>query len=335
MFVQMVKDGAEWAKYDGGELSWSNDAAVAALQRAYRRLKEKFSGRDDVEIVENWNHDRRIVFGFTVRYKKHNWFFEVGTDMGVLEVTAKPETLERWRMLEKIVQSDLFNTMRDVGLIPPRRIASGGHINIGVKEAFGRDTRLLRNFFVDFTNHSELATGAFLSDAFNAPALNAHPEKRKEFARLLKKLDPRIKSIAIKQWIDEVKKRVYSEDFESGYFSVKSGWRKFQALALHDERVEVRAVRAQQSANEFTQYLTFFESWIEALRTEKRLIPYTPVAPSHSTLAKIRSYHDLIKRLGLDWNEYKLLLPKTWQIYEITGKGWFLSPGGCLRLLTR
>ena len=60
----------------------------------------------------------------------------------MLEVTAKPETLARWRELEQTIQSDLFDTMKDVGLTPPRRFANGGHINIGLKEAFGRDTRL-------------------------------------------------------------------------------------------------------------------------------------------------------------------------------------------------
>src|SRR5687768_17300305 len=112
--------------------------------------------RKDAYGVPIW----RIVF-------PDKWWFEITTDPATLEIKTKPSTARRLQRVERRMQRYIFDVAHELGTVGRYEENSAGHLHIGVRSAFGTDTKLFRNFVVDYANHPGLAAGALYKDYYN------------------------------------------------------------------------------------------------------------------------------------------------------------------------
>ncbi|MCB9094256.1 MAG: hypothetical protein H6621_04220 [Halobacteriovoraceae bacterium] len=121
--------------------------------------------------ISNYKRDPDDLYYFVLKGKKiiypnlDKWWFEITYDPVVIEIKSKPTTNEFFKTHSKMIQKDIYKTLRLAGLFT-RKIFGMGHINIGVEGLFDTDPLLFRNFIVDYVNHSELYTGVLYYDDF-------------------------------------------------------------------------------------------------------------------------------------------------------------------------
>jgi len=221
-------------------------------------LKErcKLSKQCKIKILKN-KYDVEMI---RVTYKDGFWF-QIATDPAVVEIQAKAATREEYLKYKEILERDIFEVARQVGMEPSEIGVGGGHIHIGATSALDKDARLFRNFLVDFVNHPEIATGILANDHYNAPPVMALNDKQiEEFKKTINRFDNGdIKTIfaLAKELQDKV------------YFETPTGWdppKKYQAFnvtrivnnrtPVEEKTIEIRAIRPQQSIDDFIRQIT-------------------------------------------------------------------------------
>lgn len=307
-----------WPPTFGAEFIFTNDEIREADQRhdgfPKIRLRKELAEKIVTLCAQRTSfadHCNVINDGFTVRVAYSNGFwFEITTDEQVLEVQTKPSTFDEFHALRERLQRDLFDVAHQVGL-QPDIFASGGHIHIGIKEAFGNDGRLLRNFFVDFANHPEIADGVLDLNYLNAPPLSAHSERvRDNLRKVLEEFDSS-NDQSITNFARLINKKVYTEAIAPRVFVMPD---KYQALNLrHKETIEIRSIRAQLDMDEFLKELKLFESriaYVKKLTKDGANIKYLGLSGNMKDKAMVDAFYRYVRESGLDWNEYKTLMPK-------------------------
>ncbi|MCM2277623.1 MAG: circularly permuted type 2 ATP-grasp protein [Oligoflexia bacterium] len=234
------------------------------------------------------------------------WYFNISLDAAVLEVQTKPGTLEDFRARKELIQKEIFETARSIGIEPHKR-AGQGHIHIDVDEAFGQDSRLLRNFFVDYSNHPELAWGALGNHLGNSPPVAAlKPEQRKALIHALQEFDAHPGTH--REFGDLIDRNVYTH----GTVAEWGFPRHYQALrfAWNLNTIEMRGFRPQRSADEFVKELELIQGRIEHLKKVEGAIPFVN-PPTHELPLKevVTRFYGYVTESGLDWETYKTLLP--------------------------
>jgi len=258
-----------------------------------------------------------------VTYRDGVWF-DISLDPAVVEVQASPMTASEWAKNSDRFQKDVFETAKFIGLEPHPDIG-GGHIHIGLDSAFEQDSMLFRNFIVDFTNHPELARGVLSHDESNSPALaDAENEIKEEFQKVIHYFDQglirRIEDLAHK-----IEVSVYHYNYDANSLDAHA---KYQALSLsrvtdnsfkvfgnlksEQRTVELRAIRAQTSFNDYLKQIKLFEARLRYLKTLDHPVEF--IDPHRQfTRKKMEAFRRYVEEPGLKWDDYRTLAPRDFQ----------------------
>jgi hypothetical protein len=278
------------------------------------------------ECIATEYKNRYGVLSYRVTFKD-NWFFQIETDPGVIEIQAKPTSLVDNIKIQKRYEKFIFSSAKEIGLVrvnelPGYQDWAGGHIHIGIKEAFNNDVRAFRNFIVDYTNHIELAHRFFSNDIDFAPSIaTLTNEQKNNFVSLVKDVDDgRVSSI------ENFAKRLQKEV----YYANPRGHQaeKHQALNVmrivsdsfseSEKTLEVRGFRAQ--ANSIVYLL-------QQRALEKRIIYLRNKAPISINFKdrnfilpneRVNLFYKYITESGLPFEDYEIWLthPDELKYYE-------------------
>lgn len=244
-----------------------------------------------LELIRNcpaWNckvetiKDKEKILRHRVTYKD-GFYFDVSVDAGVLEVTAAPLVLGDWKKQRDRIQNHFFDPAAALGMTPaPDR--GGGHIHMDGK-AFEADSRLLRNWIVDFHNHPEVAFGVLRHVKNKNGALWAHLSEQTQAALrgVIKRFDFDLK--AGNQWsstrlaqaiYDEVQAPAHQrgEVEQARYFALN--FERYITEEGESRTVEIRSVKPPSSMDEFLLQAGLVDRRIEYLKGKTELIAFKP-----------------------------------------------------------
>lgn len=282
-----------------------DDWAASLIKLCFRR------GDCDVQ-----NHrDKYGLRIYRVVYKD-GWWFQLSSDPGVIEIQTKPTTLRMLENRRDRIQEDIFDTGAQLGLFPSHN-DGGGHIHIGAQAVFERRD-LLRDFLVDYANHPELAMGILEQDEANAAHLSVlKPKQRKAFAALIESWDKN--RVATPQRLAE---RIVDEVYYEAYFRDWYPSAKYQAVNLsrindeyfapEEQTIEMRALRAERSADEYIKLARLFQKRMEYLSKLKERPAYLDNDVPHFIADRVESFRRYVVESGLEWDDYKVFVPKEW-----------------------
>lgn len=248
---------------------------------------------------------------------------EVTPDPWVIEITAKPQTLEELRSNSARIQSIVFDTAREIGLsptghdIPVSRAA--GHFNIGVRSAWGDNALDFLRFAADYSNHPELAMGGLGHDFLNAPPLaRLTPEARANFQQLLRDSFAQ-HSLTYRELFVAMAEHVYKLTPV-----LSAGPIHYQALSIEslpeinlwhpssDQPTELRALRMQENAEEFVRLAELFELRIAFLKKSKDVpVLVDRSIGSFSKKEHVSRFYVYVTEAGGNFSRFrKLLMPE-------------------------
>lgn len=324
-----------WPPLYGAEFTFTNNAMMnekisgnivnsPQAEKAQTELKELIKERCAGCTMRVTSNSYGVkTYKFT--YPDGFWFV-VATDPGCLEIQTKPSTYAQYKKYKNIIQSDLFDSAASLGMFSDKDVG-GGHIHIGMKSAFDGDAVLFRNFVADYANHGELNSGIMDNDRAKAPILDdLNRNQRKAFKELLFDFDNgKAKVKTIKGFAKSLEKEVY--------YKTPMGWDpsfKYQALNVHrvygDEfseaarTVEIRAQAAQKTFEDYLKQIQLYEKRIKFLSSkETKRIIYLDEGPELTGRDKVEQFYAYVTESGLDWNDYKYMLPKRLQSMEPQG----------------
>ncbi|MFK7873276.1 MAG: hypothetical protein AB8C84_08915 [Oligoflexales bacterium] len=315
---------------------------------ASRRARDQWARKMSLLCAERWGNEscevipgeRRGYKYYTVQYRD-GWFYNITVDPLVIEITAKPMTLNQARSLRYRIENDIFRFasqemsvggwfQKGKGLFPSRSVG-GGHIHIGFDSAFAHHTYsalFVRNFLVDFSNHPTLAFLS-LNKTKNDPPISLlkYPQRR-AFHQVLDWFDK--KKPSVYDFVKQVQGRVYYDTYRQPTEKDPEAWfppQKYQAMNLtrlvsqdytpSEKTIEIRSLRPQKDANDLIRILTLLEKRLELIKSYLDPIPYEPDDRGLEFLSKkklmerarceLKSY---VEGAGLNFKNYQDLLDK-------------------------
>jgi len=283
----------------------TTEANSAARDRMAEAMIELCGRRGDCAVAAT--KDKYGIKIWKVSYRD-GWWFQISVDPSVVEIQAKPVTLSEFTKYRDRIQNDIFAVAESIDL-KPDKASGGGHIHIGTQAAFEEDPKLFRNFLVDYTNHPELAFGILEEDMKNAlPFAKLSEDQRASFAKLIEAFDQ--KPVSVESLARSIETKVYRDV------------RKYNAINLRrtakygfarSKTVELRAIRTQLSADEYLLHLRLIEPRLTYLKSLKDPVPFLNSPIPTQTEEKVRAFHRYVTESGLDWEEFKVLMPRAWQ----------------------
>ena len=305
--------------------------AIASGRGAASALKTKFNTEKYEAFKETLiaRCKARKDCSTSIGYDKHGenvrvtyrdgWYFEVGIDMCVIETQTKPGRIADFVFNKKRLEKDLWKVAESLDLRPHSR-AGQGHVHIGLN-AFDHDPVVLRNFFVDYANHPEVAFGALGNHLLNSPPIAAlKPEQRSGLKLALDEFDA-AEAKSIPQFVRLIHKYVYtSTTAESwGGADYYHAIRLKRSLTINDaSTVEIRAFRPQATVDEFVLQLELIQARINYLKS-KPLVEYIETSRyEYSPQEVVNGFHKYVTETGLNWDKYKVLLPPNLQNIKVT-----------------
>ncbi|OFZ51297.1 MAG: hypothetical protein A2428_15780 [Bdellovibrionales bacterium RIFOXYC1_FULL_54_43] len=298
-------NGTLYAASIGNPRAIVTEANSAARDRMAEVMIELCARRGDCTVAATV--DKYDVKTWKVSYPD-GWWFQISIDPSVVEIQAKPVTLAEFTKYRDRIQNDIFEVAESIDLKPDKG-SGGGHIHIGTQTAFENDPKLFRNFLVDYTNHPELAFGILEEDFKNAlPFAKLSEDQRAAFAKLIQSFDQ--KPVSVESLARSIETKVYRDV------------RKYNAVNLRrtakygfarNKTVELRAIRTQLSADEYLLHLRLIEARLNYLKTLKDPVPFLNSPVPRLTGEKVNAFYRYVTESGLDWDEFKVLMPRTWQ----------------------
>lgn len=304
----------------GPEFTFTNSKLLWEPETSGFPVREKFflKAREKYQELCRVRQDCSISLGsdkhggnFRVTYND-GWYFEVGIDNNVIETQTVKSTYQQFLKNKNRLQSDLFNMMKNLGLVPDQ-ITGGGHIHVGA-EFFLEDPLLFRNFFVDYANHPQLTMGIFGDkDPNYPPIVLLKPHQQEGFTKALENFDSQ-PSPTLKSFIWNIHSQVYTEPFTPAW----GGGAYYQAIRL--ERMfwingaatfELRGFRPQKSMDEFLLELELIGARMDYLKNKNELVSFRfqNETPDFSAQSIVDTFYRYTTEAGLDWNRYKTFLP--------------------------
>jgi hypothetical protein len=137
---------------------------------------------DEIKITYEGSNGYKISIAGS-----HSWYFTIGSDEGVVEVTTQPENIDSIGLGEKH-QKHIFNFLNYFSLVPDP-VAGGGHIHLDVPSVFLHSSRNLRNMYVDLENHPAIFLGGIAHSFSNSPLAIETKESRAAFKLALTRFD--------------------------------------------------------------------------------------------------------------------------------------------------
>ncbi len=331
VFLLLVGAVADAAPTFGAEFNFSNWVIASDEHRSYVDNPMGVEARDRmVEVIKAKCRTctfSSVTDGYGVENVKvtypDGWYFVVATDPAVVEVQTKPSTVAEIEKHQLRIQKHIFDSAIESGLLSSTEIHgqnwAGNHIHVGLLSTVGHDEksgiRLFRNFLVDFSNHSELAMGIFTHDNLNAPAVGQYPDRvTRRFEQLINDVDSG-KVTSITQLAAELRTSVYSHHpSKSG-----SGTDKYQAFNVNrinndsfpksQKTFELRAMRAQESAEDFLLLTRLIEKRLEFLADQPNMKVNRAMFRSFlSNADKASGFYRYVTETGLDFQPYEKFL---------------------------
>lgn len=250
---------------------------------------------------------------YRVTYPDGFWY-QVGMDQGVLEVQAKPGTRADFAARQSLMQKDIFDLARKLGLNPHERLG-GGHLNFGLADTFGNDAKLFRDFVVDQANHPELNLGILGGHPGNSPTMaELSPEGQHALRRLVEDFDR--KPFDIYTFAQRLESEVY--------ISNPLGWKNLDAyqnfrvsavnrhLPAGQQRAEVRGIRPQKSMEEFLLECELYERRLEFLRSRPGPLPLSiPEIAGWPKAALKDRYFSYLDEMGASREKFSALVDES------------------------
>lgn len=293
-------------KYDGklpeffgfaGVQKIVTDEAKAARKKYLDILKETCKVQKCTFSIENDSH-----FPGPLKYLGYNavritypdgFWIQVSYDVTVLEFQTKKSPLPVYEAYRDILQRDIFDAAKAVGLEPSPKGAGAGHISYDRETAFEGDRLFARNMLVDEANNTFLGEGVLgpaNANKQNAPGLGLLPKSQQDsFRAILKEFDEN-PAMTIDELYQAVRERVYNvtlNPHNNPMMTAKPN--KYQAIALWDKRIEDRRYGPAMSADDLIAQIRLKRSRLAYIREKKNPIPFKPIVGderSHPSLWK-------------------------------------------------
>lgn len=273
---------------------------------ALRSMRKHIEKQEEIRLDTHFESFRTT----TEDVQGTKFWLDFKGDFGVLEVTNRQFPLEEYNeWLEEYIQDHLLYPLKKAGF-RDGFFFMGDHISLGLHEGFGTASGLdllrVRNFIVDFINHSELYFGAFLYDPItgNGPVLESAAQ-RAWFADELNSLDEKLMAGNLNE-----------SDFSEFWNRLFQG--KNYALRLHrgmyTGRIEIRSMRVRKRAAALRLVLELLQARVDVLARVQEPIPFLNVGPIQSFGQGVAQFHQYVVGSGLDWNRYRQILPQVWQM---------------------
>ncbi len=243
---------------------------------------------------------------FTIVYGKENLIIEITHDPNTIEVKTNPLTLAQLEEYEKIIQNDVYGTLKKAGLKPPVFDGpwNGGHIHIDLIRGMNNDPKILRSFLIDLYEHEAMFAGALGWDPYNGKLVRQDPERIKQFKALIDSLD-----VAIEQ-----KLPINKANIDRALFSKNSFLNMKTFYPSGDMTLELRALRSQKNAKTLTKLAKLFQARINSLRDVNLPAPVYEVRGFRTPFHVANAFHDFVTKAGLKWSEFGDLMPWYFQV---------------------
>lgn len=306
-------------------------------EEAFRDLLEH--ARD--HLIDNQPDGEKFTLSDDKLTSPNGWSFTVAKDPQVIEVRMKPMTAAQFAKFASDIQDAIFVSAANLGFFPAHYLG-GGHINVDIGYFQSKPPVLLRNFIVDWLNHSELSMGIFNYDTNNATSYGLLPDFRRQVSDILAKFDagdlgdiytPSREVVfrllnplgAVKSAPDELR-GLWNNRLER---STKSSELSFVDTGFIDMpgRIEIRAVRPQASVAVWVRQITLIRDRIRYLeRNFTGPIPYAPWAafdsdldfpkfkldPPISAQEAMRRFYVFVEEAGHRWADHRDYLWPKW-----------------------
>jgi hypothetical protein len=268
----------------------------------------------------------------------NGWWLESYLDSKGVEVLTKPMTVEQFKQFKDDMQDAIFVTAANAGHFPAVW-QGGGHINIDIKN-FVRNPILFRNFIVDLLNHNELFMGVFECNLYH----NSQPHELYSVTDIPK---------ALRLIDNAIGHRAFSFETVLEAFKGHLFGRSFIFSKMHENRLEIRAVRPQASMDVWIRQIDLLQSRMEFLEKIKEPIPYQPRVPWNyrpgispqdtppvDPQAALQSFYVYVTESGQKWQDHTDYLWPQWiadgEVKKFEESQWFKdreSARGCAVLL--
>ncbi len=219
-------------------------------------------------------------------------------DPSVIEVKTSPVSAEGIEKRIALIQADVFETMKKVGLRAPRLDGpwNAGQIHIGTEDF--KNIAQLRNFLADIYNHPELSEGILGLDPIEAQMRGKDGGKRLKEA--IEHLDTVIKSTPTAS-IESV-----AADLEN--ILPKDGYGV--TFRENFKTVELRFIRAQLNAQQLSDIANLYQArllYIVSLGDAP--IALKKIPRKLSAAQKLSMYQEFVEQSGQNWEHYRKLAP--------------------------
>lgn len=306
----------------------------------------------DPELIAIYEHGEYWDADF---FSKSGWHFNVVPDPGVIEATMAPMTVSDYIKHKNEIQKLVFDSASEIGY-QPSHYGGGGHISISLSY-FKKRPLLFRNFIVDLLNHGELFLGVFGFDTNNAlsPLLvrrdtwrhiskeleildqfRINSEKVENFAVAFSSLLHSSNDPYIAYWHDSAtihgipvpRGKFHAIEFKRIF--IRSPGRSPVPIGVSD-RLEIRAVRAQASADVWVRQIRLIEKRIKYLETLQQPLPLDPIfqpnrfehIPAELLEDKalnipidpqeaLKAFHQYVTESGEKWEDHQDYLWPAW-----------------------
>jgi len=287
-------------KYDGklpelfgfaGVQKIVTDEAKAARTKYLAILKETCKTAKCTFTIENDSH-----FPGPLKYLGYNavritypdgFWIQVSYDVTVLEFQTKKSPLSVYEAYRDILQRDIFDAAKAVGLEPSPKGAGAGHISYDRETSFEGDRLFARNMLVDEANNTFLGEdvlGPAHGNKQNAPGLGLLPKSQQDaFREILKDFDEK-PEMTIDELYQAVRDRVYNvtlNPHNNPMMAAKPN--KYQAIALWDKRIEDRRYGPATSADDLLAQIRLKRQRLAYIREKKTPIPFKPLVGDASS----------------------------------------------------
>lgn len=324
---------ADWRPTYGAEFEFSHPGI--SHWQAIDHFSDLRSLRDDLGTRVfglTINPDRFKVRqkDFEVHSLNPDWYFRLDFDYGVLEINTMPSDLQLLRQVRLRAQKQIFETTVEQGFYVDT-YNNNSHFNIGLYNAFFKGFRQrvgikrLFSYMLDFHSHTELASGIFGHDYFNAPPFYQSRQQLKTLNRIR----------GINELIADFNNgRMQSiTDFTWQFHSDADYHRKNEALRLpyydcldgrckHDSVLEIRCVAAQTNFEAFILMAELFELRMNYLKKLGFPLRYFPVSDRISDQEKLDRFFLYVTEAGGDFDHFA---PLIWPHFKLRKPSRFLT----------
>jgi hypothetical protein len=309
--------GPEWT-FTNAELLKSWQYTIdEELERVFVHLRKKFKNVRRIKRIRLVNEKIEIELA------DRSQIF-IATDPGVIEVQTEPKTTKQWKNERDFYQKYIFDSMKELGLEPHER-EGAGHINIGLRY-FLEHEGLGQRFLADYFNYPGvgIALNSLTANSVDAKTIEDHlkqlmtNKKLDNLENLLDslyslKLEPQMKFSATQG--THILKYLLNKFVAIGIRGVKKEDQLLENLNLDQDesRFEMRQVRPQQSMSDYIKLIELFEARIKLLEQMHGPIKVVRAMSPSDGWEILGHFADYVEEAGLEFKDYRSLLPKIWQ----------------------